>query len=110
MGVPGLGLDDGGAVGHHLLELLDGQIGVGQGDVGRQEHSVLGDVADLFVHPPVEGPDVGVQGGDVVDELVLDVVGRGGEHEGLVDALLVHQGQPQVPVAERLGLVRGTRR
>ena len=105
MGVSGLGLDHGGAVGDDLFELLDRQVGVGEGDVGGQEHPVLGDVADLFVHPAVEGPDVGVEGGDVVGELVLDVVGRGGEHEGLVDPLLVHEGQAQVPVAERLGLV-----
>ena len=87
------------------LELLDRQVGVGEGDVGRQEHPVVDDEADLFVHPPVEGADVGVERLDVVGELVLDVVGGGREHQRLVDALLVHERQAQVAVAERLGLV-----
>ena len=45
VGVARLDLDHGGPVGHDLLELLDGQVGVGQGDVGRQEHAPLGDEA-----------------------------------------------------------------
>ena len=105
VGVARLGLDHGGPVGDDLLELLDGQVGLGQGDVGRQEHPVVGDEADLLVHPAVEGPNVGVEGGDVVGELVLDVVGGRGEHQGLVDPLLVHQGQAQVTVPEGLRLV-----
>ena len=105
VGVSRFGLDDGGAVRDDAFELFDGQVGIGEGDVGGQEHAVLDVVADFFVHPAVEGPDVGVEGGNVVDELVFDVVGSGGEHEGFTDALFVHEGQAQVPVAERFGLV-----
>ena len=105
VGVTRLDLNQGGPVGHHLLQLGHGQLGIGQGDVGRQEHAPLGDITHLLVHPAVEGPDVGIEGRDVVGELVLDVVGRRGKHERLVDALVVHQGQAQVTVAERLGLV-----
>ena len=108
--VAGLGLDRGRALVEHDLELLDRELGIGERDVGREPHAALGDEADLFVHPAVEGADVGVERVDVVGELVLDVVGGGREHERLVDALLVHQRQAQVAVAERLRLVAELRR
>ena len=87
------------------LELLDREVGIGEGDVGREPHPLVDDEADFLVHPAVEGADVRVERLDVVGELVLDVVRGGGEHERLVDALFVHQRQAQVAVAERFRLV-----
>ena len=103
--VTGLDLDDRRALLEQDLQLLDRQLGVGERDVRREEHAVFCREADLFVHPPVERPDVGVERLDVVDELVLDVVGLRGEHQRSVDALLVHQRQPQVAAPARLVLM-----
>jgi hypothetical protein len=105
VGVSGFGLDDAGAVGDDLFEFGHGEVGVRERDVGGQEHAVVGVVTDFFVHPSVEGADVGVEGRDVVGEFVLDVVGRGGEHDGFVHALFVHEGESQVAVAECFGFV-----
>ena len=86
------------------LELGDREVDVGERDVGRQEHAALVRVADLLVDPAVERADVGVERLDVVGELELDVVRARGEHQRLVDALLVHERQAQVAVAVRLAL------
>ena len=105
VGVAGLELDDGGALVEDGVELGHGEIDVGEGDVGREEHAVPVGEPHLLVHPSVEGPDVGVEGLDVVGQLVLDVVGGRGIHEGRLDALVVHQGQAEVAVPIGLALL-----
>ena len=78
----------------HPLELLDGPLDDGQGDDRGGEDPAL--VVELpgLVDPLVEGVDDGVDELGVVPHPLLDQAGQRGEHEGPVEALLVHQLEP----------------
>ena len=103
--VPGLELDHRRAAVEQQLELGEREVDVGEGQVRRQEHPTLVGVPDLLVDPAVEGAHVGVERLEVVGELELDVVRARRVHQGLVDALVVHQRESHVAVAVGLALL-----
>ena len=90
-----------GAALDHPLELLDRLVHDRQRDHRRGEDAAL--VVELpgLVHPLVERVDHGVDQLGVVPHALLDQAGERGEHEGAVDALLVHQLDPGRRLAER---------
>ena len=85
----------------HPLELLDGLLDDGQGDDRRGEDAVLVVERPGLVHPLVEGVDDGVDQLGVVAHALLDQAGERREHEGAVEALLVHQLDPGLGLPER---------
>ena len=80
-----------GAALDHPLELLDRLLHDGQRDHRRGEDAAL--VVELpgLVHPLVEGVDHGVDQLGIVPHALLHQAGQRGEHQGAVDALLVHE-------------------
>ena len=92
---------DPGAALHAPLQLLDRLVDHRQRDDRRREDAVLVVERPGLVDPLVEGVDHGVAHVGVVPHALLDEAGQGREHEGAVDALLVHQLEPRSRLAER---------
>ena len=68
--------------------------------IGRGEDAVLVGVRPLFEHPAVQGVDGGGAELGIVTHALLDQAGQGGQHDGVVDALLVEQLEAVGGVAE----------
>jgi hypothetical protein len=85
----------------HPAQLDQRLIEVEQRQHRHREDPAVGAVAPFLLEPPVEGPEAGVGEPDVVDQVLLDGHGEGGEHEGRLDALLVHQRDPRGRIGER---------
>ena len=83
--------DRAGAPLDHPLELLDRLLDDGEGDDRRGEDAVLVVERPRLVHPLVEGVDHRVDELRVVAHPLLEQAGERREHEGPVDAELVHQ-------------------
>ena len=84
----------------HPFELLDGALHDGQCDDRRGEDPPLVVEGPRLVEPLVEGVDGGMGEFGVVPHPLLHQAGQCREHEGPVDALLVHQLEPGRRVAE----------
>ena len=81
------------------LQLLDGPVRVGEGDVGGGEDAVAVREAPVVVQPPVEGPEGGADGlGVVVKRLLVDHPERG-EQPAPGQALLVEHAQSGLGIA-----------
>jgi hypothetical protein len=85
---------------HHPLQLLDRLVDQTGGDDGGGEHAPLIGEGPLLRHPLVEGVnDRGAQL-RVVTHPLLHQAGQRRQHDGVVDALLVHEHQPRLGSAE----------
>ena len=84
-----------------LVEQLQRTLGVGEGDEGRGEETVLVVEAPLGAEVPVQRDQIGVEPVVVVLELHLDARQRRVVHDAL-DALGVHHRQPVGGIVELL--------
>ncbi|CAI7975971.1 hypothetical protein FRAHR75_200077 [Frankia sp. Hr75.2] len=85
----------------HPLQLGHGVVDVEQGEHRNGEDPVLLGVAPVLLEPPVERAQAGVGQFDVVRHVLLDGHAEGGQHDGRLDTLVVHQVQPRGPLDER---------
>ena len=92
--------DDSGATLDHPLELLDRPLHDRERDDRRGEDPTLVVELPRLVHPLVQGVDHRVDELGVVPHPLLHEAGQRREHEGPIDALLIHQLQASGRVAE----------
>ncbi len=95
--------DQSGALVDGPFELLAGPVGIGECHVGGGEDAVLVGEPPVLLEPPVEALVDGGDCLDVVTERFLVVHSGGGKHPAGVDALVVHERDPGVPVLVRSG-------